>query len=241
MSRNVFLLATLSIIVMLFYITTRGQNAAAPTGAITRAELPGLMKEALMNDPGMIMDAVKKLHEKQTADSQKEGKEGAGNPKGDVTVVEFFDYHCGYCKHLYPAIAQLLKEDKNVRVVFREFPILSDDSVNAARAALAANAIDKDKYFAFHTALMQTSGKFDDATLADIAKKQGIDAQTLKNGMAKKDVTAELDKNRALAEDLGIRGTPAILIGDQMIPGAISYDELKKMVDDTRSGKKSKS
>ena len=127
-----------------------------------------------------------------------------------------------------------------MRVVFKEFPILSEDSVTASRAALAAYRIAPDKYFAYYTELMNGSGKFDEPFLLSAAKKAGIDEDKLKAEMAKTDITAELDKNRAIGQDVGIHGTPALLIGDRMVSGAMSYEDLKKAVDEARNGKKAR-
>lgn len=230
--------------------------AAAPAAnagsqPVTRAEIPALVKEALTNDPDILMSAIAKLRDKQAAEAKKQEKEGlaknkaalfsddsspstgAANP--DITIAEFFDYHCGYCRHQLPVIKQLVGEDKKIRVVFKEFPILSEDSVLASRAALAVNNIAKDKYFDFHQALMAQQGKFDEKVIMDIAKRLGINTGKLKTEMDKPEITAALDKNRAIAEDLGIHGTPAIVIGDEMIPGAIDYDGLKKAIADQRT------
>lgn len=233
--------------------------AAAPVSgnagaAVTRAELPALVKETLMNNPEIIMEAVKKMREKQEAEGKKKAAEGlakykadlfsnaelpsVGPKDADVTVVEFFDYHCGYCKHMLPVVNQALAEDKKVRFVFVEFPILSEDSVTAARAAIAVNRIAKDKYFDFHQALMKSSSKFDEKMLLDAAKKLGIDSTKLKAEMAKPEITAMLDKNREIAGALNITGTPAIILGDEIAPGAVPYDTLKKMIAAVRSGKK---
>lgn len=230
--------------------------AAAPsTAPITRAELPALVKEALMNEPEMIMQAVQKMREKQQAEAEKKTTESiAANKAGlfndadspsvgdektaDITIVEFFDYHCGYCKHMLPTITQLLKDDKKVRVVFKEFPILSEDSALAARAAVAVNRIAKDKYFAYHTALMKHEGKYEEKNLLEMAQKEGIDSAKLKAEMAKPEVTAVLDKMRKLGEDIGVRGTPAIVMNDHFLPGAADVDEMKRMIANVRAGRK---
>jgi len=226
---------------------TAATAPASQGGFITRQELPALVRDALMNDPNMIMDAVKKFKEQQAAEARKKAQEALvknkeavfndasapslGDAKtADVTIVEFFDYHCGYCRHLLPDLTKLYKEDGKLRVVFKEFPILSDDSTAAARAALAVNRIAKDKYFDYHTALMKHEGKYDEKSLLDIGKKLGIATDKLKTEMAKPEITAELDRTRALAEELGIRGTPAVIIGDELSPGAVPFEEMKKMV-----------
>ncbi len=228
-------------------------QAAEPNKPVTRAEFGALVREAILNDPEIISDAVTKLREKQEAAAKAKAEAGlkkyhadmhsASNPSvgpknADVTIVEFFDYHCGYCKHMVPVLAQALKDDPKLRVVFMEFPILSEDSVLAARAALAANRIAPDKYFAYHQALMSSKGKFEEKMLMDTAKKAGIDDAKLKAEMAKPEITAILDKNRKITSELGITGTPAIIMGGEIAPGAVDAETLKKMIAAVRAGKK---
>jgi protein-disulfide isomerase len=228
---------------------------AAPSAGqpVTRGEIPALVKEALMNEPEIIMEVAKRLREKQEADAKKQASEGlkkykndlfnnpdspAIGPKdADVTIVEFFDYHCGYCKHMLPVINDLMKEDKKVRFVFKEFPILSEDSVLAARVALAVNRVAKDKYFDFHQELMKANVKFDEKMLLDTAKKIGVDTAKVKAEMQKPEITAILDKNREIASTLGVSGTPAIIMGDSITPGAVDLETIKKMVAAVRGGK----
>ena len=199
--------------------------APADNTPVTKAQIPALVKEALMNEPEMVMEAVKKLREKQQAEADKKTAEAIaankealyndpaspaiGNMKdADITIVEFFDYHCGYCKHVLPVITQIVKDEPKVKVVFKEFPILSEDSVKAARAAIAVHRIAKDKYFMFHSGLMEHKGEYTEKALSDIAKKVGVDATAMMKEMAKEEVTVALDKSRKLGELLGVRGTP---------------------------------
>ena len=230
-------------------------NKVPDNSPVTHAQFQSLLRETLLNDPEIVMDAVKKLHEQHEQDAQKQMGEALakhkdqlmsdtkspsiGDPKTtDVTVVEFFDYHCGYCKHMLTTVSQIVDEDKKVRFIFREFPILSEDSVTAARAAIAVYRIEPDKYFDFHTALMKSTGKFDEKSLADIAKKVGVSPSKMKKEMENPEITKMLDENRAIAEDMGIRGTPALIVGDQVLPGAIPHDDLAKLIATTRSGVK---
>jgi len=139
---------------------------------------------------------------------------------------------------MLPDIAKLVDKDKKVRVIFKEFPILSNDSVTASRAALAVNRIAPDKYFAFHTALMQSSGKFDEQSITEIAEQQDMNINKLKSEMAKHEITTILDKNRMLGEGLGLRGSPAIVAGDKLVQGSLSYEGLKNIVNAVRSSAK---
>lgn len=230
-------------------------TAAFAATPVTKEELPALVQEVLMNDPEIIMKAMEKLQAQKERESQEKMAKaveenapailknpaipsyGASASKADVTLVEFFDYHCGYCKHFLPELTKVVDADKKVRVLFVDYPILSEDSETAAKAAIAVNRLDKSKYFEFHTALMKESGKFDEARLVEIAEKVGIDGDKLKKEMAKPEVRAMVEKNRDTARKIGIRGTPAIIIGKELIPGAMSADDLKKVIANTRAGK----
>lgn len=158
----------------------------------------------------------------------------AGNPMGDVTLVEFFDYKCPYCKKVTPALSELLATDKNVRIVFKEFPILGESSLLAARAALAA--AKQGRYQEFHAALMEHRGDFDVATIRLIAETRGLDVAQLEADMQAEDVDQQIRDNQALAQAMSIRSTPTFVIGDQIVPGAISIDELKALIAEARGG-----
>lgn len=142
----------------------------------------------------------------------------AGNPKGDVTVVEFFDYNCGFCKRALGDIAKLVKTDKNIRVVFKELPILSKGSEEAARVALAAR--NQGKYWEMHKALLGARGRASTASALKLAAKLGLDMKKLKADMKSAAVTKEIEDTRNLAQKMGINGTPHFLVGDKVIPGA---------------------
>lgn len=142
----------------------------------------------------------------------------AGNPDGDITVVEFFDYNCGYCKRGFSEIAKLVEQDKSVRVVFKELPILRDESEQAARVALAAKR--QGKYWEMHRELITTKGLVNEAVGLKAAEKLGLDVAKLKADMAGPEVKAELDQVKELAKKLSINGTPHFLIGNRSIGGA---------------------
>jgi protein-disulfide isomerase len=142
----------------------------------------------------------------------------AGNPKGDITVVEFFDYNCGYCRHSLPNVVKLLDDDKNVRIVFKDLPILAKGSEEAARVALAARL--QGKYWEMHRALFESKGQANEAAALKLAEKLGLDMTKLKADMQSAAIKAELDHNKELAQKMGINGTPHFLIGDRSIAGA---------------------
>ena len=159
-----------------------------------------------------------------------------GNAKGDVTVVEFFDYQCGYCKQTQEFILKLLDADKNVKIIFKEFPILGPNSVQAAKAALAS--VRQDKYIKFHNALLATKDHLTDDVIAKVAKDAGLDVEKMKKDMADPVIEAIVKANQDLGSEIGARGTPTFVIGDQVYPGALPYDQLKKTIDDARKNSK---
>jgi protein-disulfide isomerase len=161
----------------------------------------------------------------------------AGNPDGDITVVEFFDFNCGYCKHGLPEVQKLIQADKNVRVVFKELPILSKGSDEAARAALAAKR--QGKYWEFHQAMLSSKGQANEASSLKTAESLGLDMDKFKADMASDDVKNELLEMMKLAKAMGVNGTPHFLVGDKSIPGAPEdlHDQLEALVTDFRKNK----
>lgn len=206
--------------------------------------------EVLARHPELVAEAMQKLTAKRKAaadalaatlaSSHKEiFNDGvsyvAGNPKGDVTIVEFFDYRCPYCKQMQPHLQALLKEDGKLRLVLKELPVLGPESVTASRAAVAALEQGKGaKYLAFHDAMMTFRGQLSDDDIFRMAGAAGLDVAKLKTDMQAPKVEAVLRANLALADKLGIQGTPGFVIGDQLIPGAVSLDTLRQMVKATR-------
>lgn len=156
----------------------------------------------------------------------------SGNEKGNVTLVEFFDYNCGYCKRVAEDVDTVVKEDGQVKVVWAEFPILAESSYTAAKAALAANM--QGKYTAFHMAMMTAKGGLDDETIYKLAADAGLDVEKLKTDMAKPEVEAAIKNNHEIAKSLDISGTPAFIIGDKVFPGAIPADALRKAIAEAR-------
>lgn len=152
----------------------------------------------------------------------------AGNPDGDVTIVEFFDYRCGYCKQSFPEVMKVVEADGNIRLVLKEFPILGADSFLAAQAAIAS--IEQGKYLELHTALMNSRGSLTIERLRNIADDVGLDVAKLEEDMKKDAVRTVVEKNYALAKKLGISGTPAFVIGDEFIPGVISTEQMHALV-----------
>src|SRR5690606_28559475 len=171
------------------------------------------MQEAIFNDPGQIV---------------------VGNPDGDVTLVEFFDYNCGYCRNALPDLAALLAEDPELRVILKEFPILSNESIDAARVAVLVNAADAD-YWSFHEALFSSRGQVDKATALAAAADLGLSPVQLELQMSEEKVAKAIQTSYTIAQALGITGTPTYIIGNEIIPGAIGVDELRGRIANMRA------
>ena len=156
-----------------------------------------------------------------------------GNPDGDVVMVEFFDYNCGYCKRAAPDLFKVVNEDSNVKLVFKELPILSASSTTAAQAALASQI--QGKYQEFHTMLIQYQGRINDDIVYRVAEQVGLDVAKLKEDMRSEAVAKKLRDTAQLATSLGVNGTPAFVIGDQFMPGAVPASTLRMAIASTRA------
>jgi protein-disulfide isomerase len=159
----------------------------------------------------------------------------SGNPNGEVTLVEFFDYRCGFCKRAAGAVTQLQKDDPRVRVVYKDFPILGEPSELAAKAALASKA--QGKHQAFHEALLASNGDMTKESILAIAREVGLDAKKLDADMVNPEWQTVIDRNRALAKDLGISGTPGFIVGTELVPGALDVKGLKELIARAGNGK----
>lgn len=159
-----------------------------------------------------------------------------GNPSGDVTVVEFFDYRCGYCKRVHDTVTDTVAADGNVRLVYKEFPILGPDSVFASRASLGVYFAHPLKYPAFHEALMTARGQLTNARIVEIAGDIGLKPEDVKSAMKDPRVDQEIQNNMQLARSLGINGTPGFVIGAEIVPGAVDKDSLKQLIAKAREG-----
>jgi protein-disulfide isomerase len=223
--------------------------SAAIAADISQAEFEQHVKSYLLEHPEVVGEALSRLEAKQgeldaaaaqailkahTADVFHDPDSPiSGNPNGDVTLVEFFDYNCPYCHSMAPLITQAETADPKLRIVYKEFPILGPGSLFAARAALAANR--QGKYVAFHRALYAVRGQIDEAKVLEIAATIGVDVGHLKADMQDKTIQAALDKNAKLGEALHITGTPGFVIGDQVTTGAMDFAVLKSLIAKVRS------
>ncbi len=208
----------------------------------------------LMTHPEVIMEAVSLLERRNQARRAHEQRNlirryrdrlmdsgplpVAGNASGDVTVVEFFDYRCPYCRQAVPEVKRLLAADPGVRLVRKEFPVLGPDSVRASRAAIAANY--QGKYLAFHDALMTHAGPLDEAAVMEAARAVGLDTARLARDMARAEVDAVIREAHGLARVLGITGTPAFVIGDVLLPGFVEAPDLAHAVAGARRAAKAR-
>lgn len=158
----------------------------------------------------------------------------SGNPKGTITLIEFFDYRCGYCKRAGGAVTQLQKDDPRVRVIYKDFPILGEASELAAKAALASNA--QGKHQAFHEALLASKHEMTKDEVLRIAQDVGLDTKRLEADMANPEWNRVIEKNHAIASQLGISGTPSFIVGTELVPGALDLKGLKELI--ARAGEK---
>lgn len=221
---------------------------AAPAGS--KAAIEKIVHDYILANPEVLVEAMQEMEKKQeslrentakTAIKEYEGEllrdtdsPVGGNPNGNVTIVEFNDYQCPYCKRAYTSISQVVKADGNVRIVYKDLPILGEPSRIAAFAALASRK--QNKHSVFHAALMEFKGQIDRDRIFEIAGSVGLDVPQLQKDMEDPKIKLIIDRNMAVASKLGVRGTPAFVIGNAFVPGAIDADALKQLIADARKG-----
>jgi protein-disulfide isomerase len=234
-----------------------GAALASPATAETfsqpqRDEIGQIVRDYLVAHPEVLQEAIAELEKRQSAaeaeKSQAAIKQNAqaifnsprqvtvGNPNGNVTLVEFFDYNCGYCKRAMADLFDLMKADSNLRVVLKEFPVLGEGSVGAAQVAVAVRMQDKSgkKYLEFHQKLLGGRGQADKARALAVAKEVGMDMGRLEKDMASDEIKTTIDENLKLAEQIGVNGTPSYVIGDKLVVGAVGLASLKDKVEAAR-------
>jgi protein-disulfide isomerase len=215
-------------------------------------EIERIVADYIKKHPEVIAHAMEDLQKREEAASAEAAKKVIasvraeltqstddivlGNPKGDVTMVEFYDYRCGYCKKAEEPIAAILKDDSKLRVVLKSWPVLGPDSVTAARAVLAAKNQGTDKQLALHVALMAAKNPIDETKVMALAKELGLDVDRLKTDMADAKITAMIDKTRARASKLNIGGTPTFVLGEQILPGVDTAENFRKAIAMARKG-----
>jgi len=220
-----------------------------------RTDIERIIKEYLLSHPEVLQQAVAELEKRQQAAEAEKARTAiksnsealfnsprqvvVGNPKGDVTLVEFFDYNCGYCKHALADLMDMMKTDSNLRVVLKEFPVLGPGSVEAAQVAVAVRMQDKTgkKYLEFHQKLLGGRGQADKARALAAAKDVGLDMGRIEKDLASDEVKQSLDESLKLAEALGLNGTPSYVTGDDVVVGAVGATQLREKVNTARCGK----
>lgn len=241
-------LRTLLLSIFLLWGTVSSVSAAEFSDS-QRKEMEAIIKDYLLANPDLLREMGQRLEQQErlAEDQQRKGalisnadeifRDGtdfvAGNPKGTVTMVEFFDYNCGWCKKGFPEVMSLIEADKDLRFVMKEVPIFGGDSDYAAQAAIAANK--QGKYWALHVAMMGHEGKITKETVDELAAAQGLDMAQLKKDMESPETAGVLERNRALAQSLAINGTPAFIIDDRLVPGYLPKAELASAINDVRA------
>jgi len=233
--------------------------AAAPVSAQSfndaqRGEIERIVRDYLVAHPEVLQEAMSELEKRQNAAELEKQVAGVkqhkevlfnsshqvtlGNPKGDVTMVEFFDYNCGYCKRALSDMLTLLKTDPNLKIVLKEYPVLGPGSVEAAQVAVAARMQDRSgkKYLDFHQRLLGGHGPADKARALAAAKDAGFDMARIEKDMASDEVRDTLKENMKVADAIGLNGTPSYIIGSDVVIGAQGYDVLKEKVEAARKG-----
>ena len=230
------------------------QQSRPALSGMTEAEREAFRSEVrayLLEHPEVLMEAIQVLEARRDADALNVDSEMiathgeqlfhdanswvGGNPDGDVTLVEFSDYRCGYCKQAHPELQELLRRDPNIRLVVKEFPILGPDSVVAARMATAALDLDRSKYGTLNDALMRFEGQLTEAAAYQIANHAGYDIAALKARAASAEIEARIGDTYALARALGLEGTPSFVLGNQIIRGYLPIDRMLAAVADARA------
>jgi protein-disulfide isomerase len=220
-----------------------------------RGEIEKIVRDYLVAHPEVLQEAMAELDKRQTAAEAEKHKDvvkqqaatifssprqvNLGNPDGNVTFVEFFDYNCGYCKRAMSDMLTLLKDDPKLKIVLKEFPVLGPGSVEAAQVAVAVRMQDKTgrKYLEFHQKLLGGRGQADRAHALAVAKDIGMNMAQIDKDMQSPEVKATLEENFKLAEQLGLNGTPSYVIGDNVVVGAIGLQGLEEKINTARCGK----
>lgn len=232
--------------VMAVLVTAGFVGGAGPASSTS---LDAQLRAYLLANPEVLIESVQGLEDRQAAAEENElstfiidnadeifrsnASPAGGNTDGDVTIVEFFDYNCPYCRKAAPILDEAAAADRNLRIVFKEWPILGPGSEEAALVALAAQA--QGKYEPLHKALMAYSGRVDGAVALEVAEGVGLDMDRLKADIESPEVAAEIERNMTLAGELRITGTPSFVVGQEIVRGLIDLNALQQLIADTRS------
>ena len=216
--------------------------ARADLDATDRATLNSIIEDFIRNNPEIVRDTLIALAAREEAERKQtglakvrddQGDPVMGNADGTITLYEFSDYNCGYCKRVFEPIQQLVRDNPDVRLVIKEFPILSQSSLVAAKAAIAAEM--QGKFGDYHIAMMTYRGQITDAVVMRMSAQAGVDIEQLKSDMQSPKTMAIIQRTREAAAALEINGTPGLVVGDTVVPGAIGLDELVKLIAEERN------
>jgi protein-disulfide isomerase len=216
-----------------------------------RSAIEALIRDVLQKNPEIIQDALVELErrqQQQQVDAQRQvlvternvifnspNSPVAGNPNGDVTIVEFFDYNCGFCKRSLTDMQEILKSDTRLRIVLKDFPVLGADSVEASRVAVAAkNQLKGERYWAFHVALMSSRGRVNGARALEVVRGNGANLEQLRRDMESAETRAIIEETVVLGDRLGLTGTPAFVIADEIVFGAVGVEQIKNRIAEVR-------
>jgi len=237
--------------VLMLALPVAAQEFSAPQ----MSEIESIIKDYIVSHPEVLQEAIAELDKRQAAADIEKAKAAVssnaetlfnstrqvvlGNAKGDVTLVEFFDYNCGFCKKAMADMLELLKDDPKLKIILKEFPVLGPGSVEAAKVAVAVRMQDKSgkKYLDFHQKLLGGRGQADKARALAVAKEVGMDMKRIDADLATDEVKASLDESLKLAETLGLNGTPSYIVGTDVVVGAVGLDALRTKVSTARCGK----
>lgn len=223
-------------------------HAAEDVPDLSREQIEQIVREYLVENPEVVIEALQAFERQMAAEEAARVRESmarmadvifgdpnapeGGNPDGDVVIVEFFDYQCPHCRRTTPDVLATVADDQGIRLIYKEFPILGEASDLAARAALAAHK--QGLYEPFHEALMVEDTDFSEASIMALAERVGLDTDQLRDDMNDPTIDEHLNTNRQIAQALGISGTPAFIIGDELIPGAVNRAQLEALVTEAR-------
>lgn len=237
---------------LLSALPLHAQQTAPEWDEASRAALHAEIRAYLLANPEIMMEMYALLEERQRAESAESDREliselsdeifsdgysfVGGNPEGDITLVEFLDYQCGYCRRAHPEIVDLVESDGNIRLVVKEFPILGPNSELAARAALSTQIkLGDEAYLRLHNAMMESQGQVTDQNLDALLAANDLDPDIIRGGMDDPQVTERIVANHALAEKLSISGTPTFVLGDEMIRGYVPTEQMLTLVAQERA------
>lgn len=227
-------------------------TTATQAEEFSKSEIEEIVHQYILENPEVIAEAIYKLQamaEQEKAQQQAESLRKmndllvnnpvdpvGGNPEGSITIVEFFDYNCGYCKRANDTLQQLIADNPDLKVVYKEWPILSESSTTAAKIALAVNLAYPEKYETFHRAILSTRSVRSENDVWKIVESLELDKEAVQAKLDDPAIQKHLSESTTLAQHLGITGTPAFIVGDSLLKGAYPVEQIQKAIDEEREG-----